>query len=171
MRSVRRGALLVAIWLLAWGELSAANLLSGVVVAIALLSAFPARRTSQRHGRISMVGALRLGGYVIAQLILSNAVMAREILRRRPVTTPGVLEHRLQTPSEDVVTVMTSVIALSPGTMTVDVNLDSSAVYVHFLLLKDVAAARAGLVRLERLVTNAIAVPPIGGARTNQESP
>jgi multisubunit Na+/H+ antiporter MnhE subunit len=52
---------------------------------------------------------------------------------------------------------MSSVIALSPGTMTVDVTGDSSVVYVHFFQLDDVDAARASLVHLEQLITNAIA--------------
>jgi multicomponent Na+:H+ antiporter subunit E len=169
MRAARRVALLVVIWLLAWGEVSLANVLSGVAVAVALLAVFPARRTTARHGGISAVGVVRLAGYVVAQLLVSNLVMAREIVRRRPRMRPGVLAHRLQAPSEDVVTVMTSVIALSPGTMTVDADLDSSTVYVHFLLLSDVDAARAALVRLERLVTNAIAAPRAGDARTHLE--
>jgi multisubunit Na+/H+ antiporter MnhE subunit len=54
---------------------------------------------------------------------------------------------------------MSSVIALSPGTMTVDVDPDSTRIYVHFLLLRDVEAARASLVRLERLAAGAISDP------------
>ena len=41
--------------------------------------------------------------------------MTREILRRRPTVRPGVIAHRLQWPSDYVVTLMTSIIALSPG--------------------------------------------------------
>ena len=51
---------------------------------------------------------------------------------------------------------MTSVIALSPGTMTVDVDRESTTIYVHFFRLRDLAAARASLARLERLVVDAI---------------
>jgi hypothetical protein len=41
--------------------------------------------------------------------------------------------------------------------MTIDVAGDSSVIYVHFYELEDVDAARAYLVRLEHLVTSAIA--------------
>jgi multicomponent Na+:H+ antiporter subunit E len=159
-----RVTLLVALWLLAWGEITLANVLSGTVVAGALLVAFPPdRRTHGRRLRISGLGVARLAAYVAAQLVISNIVMTRQILRRRPDPHPGVLAHRLRQPSEEVATVMTSVIALSPGTMTVDVDDDSSTIYVHFFRLHDVDAARSSLHRLERLAVNAIApVDPDG---------
>jgi multicomponent Na+:H+ antiporter subunit E len=157
MRLLGRVMLLVALWLLAWGELTLANVLSGVVVAAALLVAFPPGRRS--HVRWSLVGSVRLAAYVVVQLVTSNLVMAREILRVRPITQPGVLAHRLQKGSDELVTVMSSVIALSPGTMTVDVDRESTTIYVHFLLLRDVDAARAFLARLEQLAVGAISEP------------
>jgi multicomponent Na+:H+ antiporter subunit E len=157
MRIAGRILVLVALWLLAWGDATLANVISGVAVASALLVAFPpARRVEVR---INPVGAVRLIGYVVTQLLISNLVMARQILRIHPTMHPGVLAHRLQTPSEEVITVMSSVIALSPGTMTVDVDEDSTTIYVHFLLLHDVAAARASLARLECLTVRAISEP------------
>src|SRR4051794_24166215 len=43
-----RVALLVAIWLLAWGEVSIANLVTGIVLAAFLLVAFPVARSVGR---------------------------------------------------------------------------------------------------------------------------
>ena len=157
MRVVRRVVLLVALWLLAWGEVTVANVLTGVAVAGALLVAFPPGRRIG-HIRLRPLGALRLGGYVVAQLVASNLVMTREIIRRRPSIHPGVLAHRLQRPSEELVTLMTTVIALSPGTMTVDVDPDSTTIYVHFLLLWDVDASRASLTHLEEVCTRALTI-------------
>jgi multicomponent Na+:H+ antiporter subunit E len=156
MRHAGHSALLVALWLLAWGELTLANVMSGVVVAAVLLVEFPPHRPTSDHLRLRPLGVARLTGYVARQLVLSNLVMAREILRRSTGARPGVLAHRLQRPSEEVVTIMTSIIALSPGTMTVDVDRDSSSIYVHFFLLDDVDAARAGLIRLEELAVGAV---------------
>jgi multicomponent Na+:H+ antiporter subunit E len=161
VRIAIRAALLVALWLLAWGELSVANLVSGVAVAVALLLAFPLAPGRDRTARPSPAGVARLTWYVASQLVTSNVAVAREILRRHPTVTQGVLEHRLETAGDEIViTTMTSIIALSPGTMTVDVDRDASVLYVHFLLLNDVDAARAGLVRLERLVRAAVSARP-----------
>jgi multicomponent Na+:H+ antiporter subunit E len=161
VRVAFRAGLLVALWLLAWGELSAANLVSGVAVAVALLLAFPLAPTPDRPIRPNVLGIARLAWYVATQLVTSNVVVAREIVRRRPAVTQGVLQHRLETAGDElVITMMTSIIALSPGTMTVDVDRDAAVLYIHFLLLTDVDAARAGLIRLERLVRGAVSPRP-----------
>jgi multicomponent Na+:H+ antiporter subunit E len=159
MRILRRVVLLVVLWLLAWGEITLGNVVSGIAVASALLVAFPPTRPAGERVRLRFAGAARLGGYVVTQLVTSNLVMAREILKRRPSARPGVLAHRLQRPSEEIVTLMTSVIALSPGTMTVDVDRDSTTIYVHFLFLRDVDASRASLRRLEQLAVRTITAP------------
>jgi multicomponent Na+:H+ antiporter subunit E len=152
-----RVPLLVTLWLLAWGEITLANVLSGTVVAAALLTAFPARRRAGERLHGTVTGVVRLAAYVATQLIVSNIVMTRQILRRRPDAAPGVLAHRLQMPSEEVLTLMTTIIALSPGTMTADIARDSSVIYVHFFQLTDRRAAHTSLDQLERLVVNAIA--------------
>ena len=156
MRPIGRVALLTALWLLAWGEISAANVLSGVAVAAILLVALPPSTSRSAPARVNAPAVARLAGYIAVQLVTSNVQMIREVLRWRSTTQPGVLAHRLRHPSEHVVTVMTSVIALSPGTMTVDVDRTSSIIYVHFLFLHDIDAARAALERLERLASKAI---------------
>lgn len=166
MSLLARVVLLMALWLLAWGEITIANLVSGAVVITALLVAFPPGATSRV--RFDLVAVARLVGYVVVQLFSSNVLMTREILRRRPTVRPGVLAHQLRSPSEYVVTLMTSIIALSPGTMTVDVDETATTVYVHFLFLHDVDAARASLARLERLVSQAIR-PPTTDRRPAQE--
>ena len=156
MRFARRVALLVVLWLLAWGAVSVGHVLSGIVVATVLLLAFPPEGRRAGTVRLHPTGIARLVGHVTAQLAVSNVQMAREILRPHPSPDAGVLKHVLAAPSDDVLTVMTSIIALSPGTMTVDASADSSTVWVHFYKLDDVPRARAGLARLEQLVRGAI---------------
>jgi multicomponent Na+:H+ antiporter subunit E len=156
MTSLPRAGLLVVLWLLAWGEVSPANLLSGAAVAAAVLVAFPPEPRSAGTLRVRPLGVARLVAFVTTQLVVSNVVMAREILRRHPRTEPGVLVHHLRSPSDVTVTVMTTIIALSPGTMTVDVDEASTTIAVHFFQLDDVDASRAALDRLERLVTGAV---------------
>lgn len=159
MRPTARVALLTALWLLAWGEVSLANVLSGVAVSAALLLALPPSASRSGPARVDPLAVAQLVGYIAIQLVTSNVVMVREVLRPRPAPRHGVLAHRLRQPSDLVVTVMSNVIALSPGTMTVDVDRTSSTIYVHFLLLDDVDAARAALERLERLASRAIRPP------------
>jgi multicomponent Na+:H+ antiporter subunit E len=153
-----RIVLLTVLWLLAWGEASVANVVSGVLVSGVLLFAFPAAAAaaSRRPAvRVAPFGLVRLAGYVVAQLVTSNVAMTREIAGRRRDRRPGVVAFELDEPSEQVVTVMTSIISLSPGTMAVDVTADAAVVHVHFFDLVDVDEGRRSLERLERLVVAA----------------
>lgn len=159
MRIVVRGALLVGLWLLAWGDASVANVLTGTVLAGVLLVAFPlGRKTS--HGRLSPVGLVRLGLYVLGQLVPSNVLVAREILSPRSRVRTGILAYPVQHPSDEVITLIANVIALTPGMMAVETTREPAVIYVHVLLLDDVEEARRAIGRLERLVVAALGAQP-----------
>lgn len=160
MRAARRGALLVAFWLLAWGEVSVANVASGLVVAAILLVAFPPHRRSGTG--VSPLGVARLVLYVLVQLVPSNVLVAREIVCRRSRIRTGVLAYPLQDPSEEVLSLMAHVIALTPGTMTVEATREPAVLYVHFLLLDDLDLARTTVARLERLAVAALGRNDVG---------
>ena len=162
MRAARRAALLVAFWLLAWGEASVANVASGLVVATVLLVAFPPHRRATAGSGFSPLGVARLVLYVLGQLVPSNVLVAREILSRRSRIRTGVLAYPLQHPSEEVLSLMAHVIALTPGTMTVEATRDPAVLYVHFLLLQDVERARRTVARLERLAVAALGHDGLG---------
>ncbi len=167
MRTARRGALLVSFWLLAWGEPSVANLASGVLVATVLLVAFPPHRRTGRGSGVNPLGAARLVLYVLAQLGPSNVLVARQIVSRRSQIRTGVLAYPLHDPSDEVLSLMAHVIALTPGTMTVEATRAPAVLYVHFLLLDDVDRARRTVARLERLAVAALGrdgVVPAGSA-------
>jgi multicomponent Na+:H+ antiporter subunit E len=150
--------LLVALWILAWGKLTLANVLSGVLVAAVLFAVFPStRRTFARPPR--PVATARLVLYVLGQMVVSNVLVAREILSRQSRIRTGVIAHRMRDPSREVITVLANIVALTPGTMTVDVTEEPPVVYLHFLLLDDVDEARRSAARLEDLVIAAIGRP------------
>lgn len=164
MRLLAHLALLVLLWLLAWGEASLANLVSGFVVAGVLLVAFPPGRMSHPRSRFSVTGWARLALHLLVQLVISNVLVTREILSRRSRMRTGVLAYHVERPSDLVLTLIANIVALSPGTMTVEVTRDPAVIYVHFLLLRDVDEARRAVARLEALVVAAIG----GGARRPQ---
>lgn len=156
MRAARRAALLVAFWLLAWGDVSVANVASGLIVAMVLLVAFPPHRSAGVGSRISPLGVTRLVLYVLGQLVPSNVLVTREILTRRKRIHTGVLAYPLEHPSDEVLSLMSHVLALTPGTMTVEATTDPAVIYVHFLLLDDLDGARRRVARLERLAVDAL---------------
>ena len=157
---------LVVLWLLAWGEVSLANVASGVVVGAGLMAAFPPRRHAHARVRPSPVGIAVLLVYIARQLIVANLLVAREIVSPRSRVRTGVIAHRVRHDPEEVVALMANVIALSPGTMTVEVDDDPTVVYVHFLLLQDIDQARRALAHLEDVVARAL-----GGTLREPDAP
>lgn len=157
MRLIGRGAVLTALWVLLWGEISVANLLSGAAVATVLMVVFPIERPSRfRLGRVRPIGFLRLVAHVAAQLVVSNAVVAREILSRGSRVRTAIVACRLRSPSEPTMTMVANIIALSPGLMAVDLRQEPPTVYVHVLHFRDVAETRRHIAHLEMLVIRAI---------------
>ena len=71
MSVLARVVLLMALWLLAWGEVSVTNLVSGAAVITVLLLAFPAGATTRV--RMNLPAVARLAGYVSVQLVLRTS--------------------------------------------------------------------------------------------------
>jgi multicomponent Na+:H+ antiporter subunit E len=149
--------LLLALWLLAWGEISIANVVSGIALIVVLFLVFPTARHRGPRVRVHPIAVSRLVAYVLTQLAVSNVLVAREIVSRRSRMRTGVIGYRVQQPSDLTVTLMANILALTPGTMPVDVTHDPTTIYVHFLLLSDVEDARRTIGRLEKLVVGAVA--------------
>ena len=152
------GAFLLALWLLAWGEISVANVVSGIALIVVLMFAFPSPR--DRSSRVHPIAMVRLVVYVLGQLVVSNWLVAREIVSPRSRVQTGVVAHRVEQSSDLTLTLMSNILALAPGTMPVDVTHDPPTLYVHFLLLSDVEDARRRMSRLETLVVAAVGTRP-----------
>jgi multicomponent Na+:H+ antiporter subunit E len=156
---ITRGGVLVLFWFLAWGDFSAANLVSGTVVAVVLLVVFPPRRTRTPGIEVSLVGAVRLTAYLLGQLVPSNVLVARIVLGRTSDAGTGVVAYQLQDPSDEALTLMAHVIALTPGTMAVDADPVTGILHVHFLRLDDFDTAQRALRRIDELVTATVGRP------------
>ena len=143
---------LLALWLLAWGEVSVANVVSGIVLIVILMLAFPTGPHRGARVRVRPIALVRLLAFVLTQLAVSNVLVAREIVSRRSRVRTGVVAYRVRQPSDLTLTLMSNILALAPGTMPVDVVHDPPVLYVHFLLLSDVEDARRRMAQLERLV-------------------
>lgn len=148
------GTWLVVIWTALWGDISAANIGSGAVVAAVLLALFPLRPTS-RQGRFRPLWALRFLGYFSWKLLEANAVVAWEVVTPRNRINEGIVAVPVTGASDVLVSVVANAISLTPGTLTIEVGTDPHILYVHVLHLHDIAAVRRDVTRLERYVLRA----------------
>lgn len=137
---------LAVVWVALWGRVTVGNVLVGLVVGTALLvvsrGAGPNRLRAVRP-----LQALAFLGYFLKELVLSNVVVAREVVSPRNRIQEGILEVVLPHTTPTIATVVANAITLTPGTLTLEaVAGDGSArLYVHVLHLHDVQSVRADL--------------------------
>jgi multicomponent Na+:H+ antiporter subunit E len=153
-------ASLTAVWVLLWGRLTFANVATGVLVSIALLAVFPVER-GRRDVPIAVrpLAVLRLLAHFVIQLVASNAILTWQIVRPHPALRTGIVSCQMHTRSPGLITLITDILALSPGTITVDVHTrdedDASTIFVHVLRFEDPADVRRRVARLERMAVAA----------------
>lgn len=153
------GAVMVAIWLLLWGSISVANVLSGIAVVAVVLLVLPDTRFAERMPRFRPVALVRLFGRIIVDLLWANVVVSREILTPDSGIRSGVIEVPLPGCSDGLLTFVADVLALSPGLMAIEVTRDPGVIWVHVLHLHDVEATRAGVLSLAELAVLAFGTP------------
>ena len=147
---------LTILWVVLWRELSAANVLSGLVIGTLAELARPWRALGQRSHTVRPLALLSFLGYFLFKLVESNIVLAREVVTPRNSIETGVIAVPLGAHSDLVVTIVANAISLTPGTLTLEVRrAETSTLYVHVLHLHDVDAARADVARLTAKVNAA----------------
>lgn len=150
---------LTLLWVMLWGNVSAANVLSGIAVAIGILafSRLPrVTRVAKDHAvRLSPIGIVRFGFFVFAQLVVSSVRLAWEIVTPRNSINTGVVAVPLRSESEFVMMVVANVITLTPGTITIEVEGSPPVLYVNVLHLHDVDEVRRDLLHIEAVAIRA----------------
>ena len=156
MSALGRIAFLTAIWVFLWGFLSPANVLSGIVVAVLLMLVSPDPRPQRTMGRqFRPIALAKLGAHIVGQLVVSNVVVAREILTRGSDVHAGVVECRLGVKSPRTITFIANVLSLSPGILPVQVDPEVPSIHIHVLHLRDPEESRRHVATLERLAVDA----------------
>jgi multicomponent Na+:H+ antiporter subunit E len=154
MRDLVRGLFLVAVWVPLWDTLSLANVVSGIVVVAVVLAMFPTTRRGERSFALRPAPGLRLAWFVLRLVIASNLFIVREALRPRPHAHAGIVSVPLHCPSDGIVTFVAGVIALSPGTMTVEVIAMPPTIVLHVLDVRAAESVRDDVNRLESLAVH-----------------
>lgn len=137
---------LTAVWVGLWGSVTAANVLGGVALSVVLVLLLPLP-SGGGHGVVQAGALLRFAARFAADLVISSVQVVALVLRPRMSLRQGVVAVRVPGASEGLLTLLGNAISLTPGTLTLDVDLDSSTLYVHAL---DVGDGPDGVDRLRQ---------------------
>lgn len=142
---------LVALWMLLWDDLSWANLLSGIVLAV-LVTRLLYLPPVELSGRFNLYWAAVFGAHFMLDLIRSSWQVARLAFRFGYVPRNAVMAVNLRTSSDLLMTITGHALTLIPGSLIIEVDRQNTTLYVHVLDVGDDAgleAARRDVLRVE----------------------
>lgn len=149
-------AWLTAVWCALWGEVSAANIAGGLLVATGVVATFPTAGPRGGGLVVRPLAALHFLGHFAWKLVEANAVVAWEVVTpNNDSVREAVVTVELAGASDAVVTLLANAISLTPGTLTLEVRRDPTMLLVHVLHLRSIERTRADVRRLEVLALRA----------------
>lgn len=163
-------ALLVVIWVALWGEATAGNVVSGLLVAGGLLIAFPEMAPRPGRARLRPVRVAGFAAYFAYKLVEANLQVAWQVLTNARVRE-GIVAVPVADASDAVLTVVANAISLTPGTLTLEVRRDPPTLYVHVLQLTSPDQVRRDIRELERRALRAFGAADVVGPRGDAEAP
>lgn len=123
---------LVLVWLLLWGDVSAANVLSGLVVALVITLLLPLPPVPI-EGRLHPLSLIRLIVQVAYYLVVSSTQVAWLAVRPGPPPPTAVLRAHLAVKSDLVLALTVNALNLIPGGIVVEIDQTRRLIYVHVL--------------------------------------
>jgi multicomponent Na+:H+ antiporter subunit E len=121
---------LTAAWCSLWRDISAANILGGVLLSIGVLSLGVA---TAGRGAIRPGALAKLCWIVLVDLIRSTVSVAVEIITPTDRTEEAIVAVPVSAESRDHLLLLIVAITLTPGTAVVDADLDTATLYLHVL--------------------------------------
>ncbi|MBI5446033.1 MAG: Na+/H+ antiporter subunit E [Deltaproteobacteria bacterium] len=136
--------LLALAWMALTGEYTAAGFFTGLVFGFLVLWV-------TRHGRgiAAYLGRVRAAArfllFFVRELVAANLRVAHDVLTPRHHMTPGIVAVPLDLDSDLEITVLATLITLTPGTLSLHVAADRRTLYVHAMYIDDPAALVEGI--------------------------
>ena len=163
---------LIVLWLLLWGQISWANVLGGLAVAVIVVFFARLDLSALRSNPVRPHWAVVYFVVLLWKLFESNLKLAWEILTPGLSTHTGIIAVPMRGGSDAVVNLVANSVTLTPGTMTIEVkrwdvdgdgiddsDVDSVVMYIHGMYTRDVESVRYDVLKLEALALRAFGSP------------
>lgn len=148
---------LILVWILLWGTFSAANIVSGLVIALVVTMLLPLPAVPV-EGRLHPLSLLRLVLMIGYYMVLSSFQVAWLAVKPGPPPLSAVLRAHLELKSDLVLALAVTIFNLIPGSIVLEIDQSRRMLYLHVI---DVGTDRAvnrfyhQVARVERLLVAA----------------
>ena len=137
---------IVAFWLVMNDAFNPAHIAFGLLLGW-VIPLF-ATRLDREFARIGWLGGVpRLVAHVLWDILVSNLVVARQVLGREARIHPAFVWYPLDIANIHGIAALTSFITLTPGTVSAALSEDRKYLLIHVLNLKDADEVIAGIKR------------------------
>lgn len=134
--------LLALTWTALQGTLSLSNLVMGYALGYAVLQLLT-RGGVLPVRYMGKVGTfIGLFAFLVYELVLANARLAIDVVRAKSTMRPGVIRLPLDVSSDAEILLLSALINLTPGSVTLDVSDDRRTMYVHVMHMETPDASR-----------------------------
>ena len=123
---------LALVWVLLWGSFSAANILSGLAIALLITWLLPLPAVPV-EGRVHPLSLLRLLLTVMYFLVLSSVQVAVLAVRPGPPPLSAVLRAHLSVKSDLVLALAVNIFNLIPGSIVLEIDQTRRLLYAHVI--------------------------------------
>ena len=128
------GSILLAFtWAALLGEVTLGNLLVGYALGYAVLALLAKGGVLASTFQAKAGRALGLAGFFAWELIVANVRVAADVLRPQTAIRPAVVAIPLDITSDAEILLLSALINITPGSVTIDLSADRRTLYVHVM--------------------------------------
>ncbi|WP_420112898.1 Na+/H+ antiporter subunit E [Pseudactinotalea sp.] len=150
---------LTAVWVLLWGDLTVANVVIGLVLAVLLVTLMPMPRVGF-EGRPWLPGIIVLVVRFLGDVVMASVQVAKRALAPGEPPHGAVIRVQLRSHSDLFLTVTAQLCSLVPGSIIVEAHRLTGTLYVHVFDVSDsggIDGARHHCLEIEKRVLYAFA--------------
>jgi multicomponent Na+:H+ antiporter subunit E len=126
--------LLALAWAVATGLFTFANLAFGFVLGYLILF-FTQQAIGYSGYYVRVPRVVRFAFFYLGQLLLSNLRVAYDVVTPTHYMRPGVIAVPLDATTDAEITLLSNLITLTPGTLSLDLSPDRRILYVHAMYI------------------------------------
>lgn len=148
--------LLAVVWAALMNSFGFATLVAGFIIGfVALWAASPLYDNPTMYF-LRVWRIVRLALYFVYELLVSSLQVVQAVIMPRIATNAKIIEVPLDVKSDAEILLVTSLISLTPGTLSIDVTEDRKTLFVHAMFAEDpdaqIAQLKSGMERMVREV-------------------
>jgi multicomponent Na+:H+ antiporter subunit E len=128
--------MLMLVWIALTGSFTYINLFFGFIISFFVLWIISRDSPDKRYFTIAFK-IIRFFFYFLYEMLKANFQVAYEVMTSNLHMKPGIVKMELEARTDLEITFLANLIALTPGTLVLDVSDDRKVMYIHGMYLED----------------------------------